>query len=122
MARFFGQIGYGHTVETKPGVWQDQITEYDYYGDVIKESSALTVGKTSTALTSGPTLNRVLAIANTISIVADAFANDNFYAIRYVRWAGKLWEVNTVQVQIPRLILVLGGVYSGLTPSAPSTP
>lgn len=120
MARFAGTVGYGVSVETKPGVWQDQITELPYYGDVIKESSTLSVGKTSSALTSGPTLNRVLALTNNISIVADPFMQENFYAIRYVRWSGALWEVNSVDVQIPRLILVLGGVYSGITPATSS--
>lgn len=27
MAKFHGIIGYGITVETKPGVWKDQITK-----------------------------------------------------------------------------------------------
>ena len=34
MARFFGSIGYGHAIETSPGVFEDKITEREYYGDV----------------------------------------------------------------------------------------
>jgi hypothetical protein len=34
-----------------------------------------------------------------ISIVADAYANDHFFAIRYVEWAGVLWTVTDVEVR-----------------------
>ena len=36
MAKFFGKIGYGESVQVKPGVWQDKITERSYYGDVTR--------------------------------------------------------------------------------------
>jgi hypothetical protein len=51
--------------------------------------------------------------------VADQYANEHFFAIRYVEWAGTLWTVDSVEVQIPRLLLRLGKVYNGPTPAAP---
>ena len=36
--------------------------------------------------------------------------------MRYVHWMGALWEVNSVEVLNPRLILTIGGVYNGPTP------
>ena len=30
MAKFYGPIGYAVTVETRPGVWEEQITERSY--------------------------------------------------------------------------------------------
>jgi len=108
MARFFGNVGYGGTVETKPGVWQDNIIEKPYYGDIVRTASQLTPGQN---------LNNDFKVNNSISIVADAFANVNFQNIRYAEWGGVRWEVTSVQVQPPRLILQLGGVYDGLTPS-----
>ena len=36
MAKFFGIVGYAETVQVKPGVWQDVITEYKYYGDEVR--------------------------------------------------------------------------------------
>lgn len=107
MARFFGRVGYGESVETAPGVWADNITEYTYYGDVIRNSRELREGEV---------LNADLSVQNSISIVADEFANANFFAIRYVEWAGTLWTVSSVEVQSPRLILRLGEVYNGPTP------
>ncbi len=104
MAKFFGKIGYGKPVETSPGVWEDAIVEFPYYGDVVETSRALVVGEK---------LNYDLTVGNSISIVADAYANENFYAIRYIEWAGTLWTVANVKVERPRLLLRLGGVYDG---------
>ena len=113
MARFFGRVGYGFTVEKTPGVWVDEIIEYSYYGDVIRNARNLREGEN---------LNFDLSVQNSISIVADAYANDHFFAIRYVEWAGVLWTVTSVEVQSPRLILRLGEVYNGPTYEAPVTP
>jgi hypothetical protein len=106
MARFFGRIGYGINVETSPGVWSAQITERSYYGDVVQNMRTLEQGEN---------LNPNLSVQNVISIVADAYANDHFFAIRYVEWAGTLWTVSSVEVQSPRLLLRLGEVYNGPT-------
>ena len=52
--------------------------------------------------------------------VADAYANEHFFAMRYVKWAGVLWKVDNVDVESPRLILRLGGVYDGPTYEPPT--
>ena len=113
MAKFYGEIGYGETVETAPGVWADNIIEREYYGDVIRNTRSLQEGEK---------LNNDLSVGNSISIVADAYANTHFFAIRYIKWAGTLWTVSDVEVQSPRLLLRLGGMYNGPTPTAPVTP
>lgn len=109
MAKFYGKVGYGETVETplNSGVWVDQITERLYYGDVIKNSIRLQ---------NNEKVNSDISVGNSISILADPYANDHFFAIRYVEWAGTLWIVSNVDVESPRLILRLGGVYHGETP------
>ena len=109
MARFFGRVGYGETVETEPGVWVDQIVENSYYGDVVRNSRELREGEN---------LNKDLSVQNSISIMADEYANEHFFAIRYVEWAGSLWTISSVEVQRPRLLLRLGEVYNGPTPAA----
>jgi hypothetical protein len=108
MAKFHGVIGYGESVEKNPGVWVDEIVEYSYYGDVIRNARYLKEGEQG--------VNNDITVGNSISIVADAYANEHFFAIRYVEWAGALWTVNMVEVQSPRLLLRLGGVYNGPTP------
>ena len=110
MTRFSGKVGYGVTVETAPGVHEDQIVEYIYFGDVVR---------TSVAFRAGESVNNDLSVGNSISIVADAFANEHIFAVRYVEWAGTLWAVSEVEVQAPRLRLRLVGVYNGPKPEAP---
>lgn len=113
MAKFYGEIGYAdETVEKAPGVWVENIIEKQYYGDVIRNTRKLAEGQS---------VNDDISVNNSISIVADAYANEHFFAIRYIRWMGSLWKVTDVEVQAPRLLLRLGGVYNGPTPT-PSTP
>lgn len=103
MAKWFGTIGYAETVETSPGVWVDQITEYSYYGDVHRSDRKLQ---------SSDKLNDDINVANEISIVADPFANQNFHLMKYVEFMGTKWKVTNVAVQFPRLILTIGGEYN----------
>jgi hypothetical protein len=110
MTRFHGKVGYGETVETSPGVHVDEIVEHEYFGDVIRNTRRLTEGEN---------LNQDLSVGNSISIVADAYAREHFFAIRYVEWAGALWTIQDVEVQAPRLILSLGEVYNGPTAGSP---
>lgn len=113
MARFYGKVGYGETVERlddegeKTGVFEDYITERKYFGDVVRNTRQSVEREY---------LNNDLTVGNTISIVADAYATLHFFAIRYVEWSGVLWVVTNVEVQTPRLLLSLGGVYNGPTP------
>lgn len=104
--KFYGPVGYGITEEKAAGVWVATIVEKNYYGDVIRNSRKLE---------NGDKVNDDISVGNSISIVADAYANDHFFAMRYVKWAGVLWKVVNVDVESPRLILRLGGVYGGPT-------
>lgn len=113
MAKFYGMVGYGQTVDKGNGVYEDEIVARTYSGDVIRNTRRLDVGEK---------VNDNLAVGNSISIVADAYANNHFFAIRYVDWAGTLWKVEEVEVQSPRLLLRLGGVYNGPKAAAPVNP
>lgn len=104
MAKYYGKVGYSDTVETAPGVWRESIVERDYYGDVLKNSRRWDRGEHQ---------NDNLTVSNRISIVADAYAFEHFFAIRYIWWEGTRWKVSDVEVQRPRLILTIGGVYNG---------
>lgn len=104
MAKWSGMIGYATTVETTPGVWEEQIVERKYYGDLIRNTRRLQ---------STNNLNNDINIANEISVLSDPYANQNFHAIRYAEFMGAKWMVTTAEVQYPRIILSLGGVYNG---------
>jgi hypothetical protein len=105
MGKFFGAIGYAESVEAKPGVWKEQITELAYYGELVRNTRGLQA--------SAEQLNDNVNVANEISIVADPFANANFHAMRYVVFMGARWKSSNVEVRYPRLILTIGGVYNG---------
>ena len=104
MAKFYGKIGFGKTVETEPGVFEEQITSRNYYGETIRNSRTLQ---------SSDSVNDNINIANQISILADPFAKDNFHTIRYAEFMGTKWKVTTAEVLFPRILLTLGGVYNG---------
>ncbi|WNN94521.1 hypothetical protein SEA_LEWANDO_17 [Arthrobacter phage Lewando] len=110
MARFFGEVGYGSTVETAPGVWEDVITVRKYYGDVLSINRRL----------SGDKVNSDISVNNQISVVADAFAFQMFHTIKYVSWLGRNWTVEKVDVRAPRLIFDLGEVYNGPEGTTPN--
>ena len=103
MAKFYGKIGFAKTVETVPGVWKEEIIEREYYGDVVRNARRLQ---------STDKVNDDINVSNEVSIVADPFATENFHTMRYVIFMGVKWKVSNVEVQYPRLLLTLGGVYN----------
>lgn len=108
MAKFLGVVGYVELVETVPGVWVEVATERRYSGNIIKNTQRWEDGK---AFNATPVIN------NVISIIADQFAYLHLHTIRYVKWAGVLWKITNIEVQRPRLVLTLGGVYNEQTPT-----
>lgn len=111
-SKFYGAVGYATLVEKAGGVYEDEIVERKYYGNIIRNSRRLEASDS---------VNDNLVVNNSISIVADPYASEHFFAIRYIRWANTLWKVSEVEVQSPRLLLRLGEVYNGPT-ATPSTP
>lgn len=105
MAKFYGKIGYAESVEIRPGVWEDTITERPYSGDTVQNNSRWN--------TNPDTVNDDIKLSDKLSIVADPYANQNFQQMRYVEYMGGLWKIVGVEVARPRLLLTLGGVYNG---------
>lgn len=108
MAKFFGKIGFGESVKTGPGVYEDVITERSYFGDVIRNSRQLA---------ENDQIIPDVTIGNSFRITDDGYASEHIQAMRYVEWAGQLWVVDDVTVERPRLIVRPGGVYNGPTPT-----
>ena len=102
--KWHGVIGFADTVETEPGIWIDDIFEHTYYGDIIRNTRSLQP--------SGG-VNDNINVSNSISIIADPYAVAHFSQIKCVELVGTRWTVTSVEVQSPRLILTLGGVYNG---------
>lgn len=103
MAKYYGSVGYEDTVETAPGIFTEQIVPRDYYGDIIRNNRKLE---------NAGEVNDSINVTNQISIVADPYAMENFWRIRYATFMGQTWKVKDVNVEFPRLILTLGGLYN----------
>lgn len=109
MAKYHGKVGFVTFPEMVPGRNVETPVEREYFGDVLRNSKRWS---------NGSDVNPDLTINNQISIVADQYARDNLFAIRYVSWMGTRWSISNVDVQYPRLILTLGDVYDGPTPGS----
>ena len=101
--KWYGEIGYGITEETRPGVWVPATYERLYYGEITQNRRTLQ---------SANQANDDINFSQVVSIVADPYATDHFHEIRYVKYRGTKWKVTNIKVQYPRLILTLGGVYN----------
>ena len=110
--KFYGIVGFGETVETRPGVREDVVTELKFYGDVLAPSRSIDEGS--------DTVNRNNRLSNRISIVSNDYAFKNMLAIRFVEFEGVVWFVTRIEKKYPRLILSIGEVYNG--PRAPQPP
>ena len=104
MAKFFGPVGYAVSTETSPGVWKNTIVPHNHYGDMTQNHMRPK---------SSENVNDDINLSNQLSIVADPFAMSNFHNIKYVEYMGAKWRVTSVDVQYPRLVLSIGGVYNG---------
>ena len=102
--KWCGSIGFAETVEITPGDHREKITDRKYRGEVIRHSRGLQ--NTSE-------INGTVTVSNQISILADAYAVQHIYAMRYVTFQNAKWIVTNVDVQHPRLTLTLGGLYYG---------
>lgn len=105
MAKFHGFIGFaGDQTETSPGIYGEEITEKEYSGDLLRFNRRIQgSGK----------VNDDMTISNQISVIADAYLNENLYAVRYVTFMGAKWKIESVEVDYPRMIFTLGGIYNG---------
>lgn len=109
MAKWFGKIGYAITSETESGIWEPTIVEKEYYGDLTTDRRK--------RQNSGE-VNDNINLANVISIIADPFAIQNCSYMAYAEVMGARWKISDIEVQYPRLILTVGGVYNGDSPRA----
>lgn len=110
MAKFCGVIGFASDEETSPDVYDERISERIYYGDIVRSDAKWE---------RSDHLNDNFNIQNNISILADSFALKHTHLMRYVSYLGTRWKISSINVQHPRIILSIGGVYNG--ESSPSS-
>ena len=110
MAKYSGMLGYVMPAkEDPPGIWKPSaVVEKLGRGDLIRQTiNNEDVG----GLSDGITIN------NQLSIIMDKKVNKNLESLKYVILYGTRWEIKSMTINRPRVILTLGGVYNGEYPS-----
>lgn len=108
MVKYFGNIGYSTVSEIRPGVVEDVITERPYYGDILRLQRRDDVTEN---------LHSDILIRNEFSIMADAFAHEHFFEMKYITWQNVRWQISDIEVEYPRLRVRIGGIYNGPLPA-----
>jgi len=111
MAKFYGIIGFS-ILEERPsgeegvntGIYEETVVEKNYRGDILRNARRWEQSEN---------LNDNLTINNTFSIIADSFALQNYQAMKYMTWSGSSWKITNIEIQRPRIIITVGGVYNG---------
>ena len=104
MAKFSGRVGYVTQVETVPGVWSPVENDTMMRVDIIRQASN---SQNDDKVNSDITLN------HRVSLLGDAYSFGNYYSIRWIEIDGHRWEVSSVEIQRPRIIVTLGGIWNG---------
>ena len=105
MGKMYTKIGYAETVETKPGIFKESVTERPYTVEVIRLSKRYE---------NSSYINDNVNVNNEFSVLADPYALNHFHNMRYIMLWGQPWKISNVTVEYPRLKLTVGGVYNGL--------
>lgn len=92
-----------HEDPNAPGVWKEYAVTKPYMGDWKRIESKWNAGSN---------LIDDKRVNNQLEIISDPFAVMNFTHIRYVKWMGQKWSVNTVTLRPPRIVMEIGGLYN----------
>lgn len=102
--KYVGKIGFECQVETDPGVWVPRVEERTYFGDVIRNTRRYQ---------DGDKMNDDLRISNQISVLADSFCIENIFCMKYITWMKQRFKIESVDINYPRIIITLGGMWNG---------
>jgi len=109
MAKYSGLVGYITQEESSPGVWSSVENPKLMKGDIIRQSSSFQ----SDGRTSSSKVNDDITLNHRVSLLGDAYAFSNYYTIKWIALDGLKWQVSSVEIQRPRIIVTLGGLWNG---------
>lgn len=108
MAKFSGTIGFSTQATHERGIWNEEIKEVSYRGDLLRVTSKWQQGEDVIPDT---------IMRNKISVVADDYMYANLGQMRYVKHRNSRWAIASIEEARPRIIITYGGVYNGPIPS-----
>lgn len=101
--KWSGAIGFFIQVQKSPGVYVPEFTERKYTGNMMSRSYRYQ---------QTDKVNDDVSVSNVISIVSDAYIIENYGYIRYATYKGFKWNVDSIKIEQPRMILTLGGLFN----------
>ena len=104
MAKYAGLVGYVTQEESVPGVWSPVENPKLMRGDIIRQASSSQ---------NDNKVNSDIALSHRVSLLGDAYAFGNYYNIKWIDIDGRKWEVTSIEIQRPRIIVTLGGLWNG---------
>lgn len=102
--KFYGKIGYIDETEKFRGVWGNVAVEREAVGDILSNIRRWETDST---------IADEFTTSNRISVLADGFLLEHISMMRYVVWNNTAWEIKSVEINRPRVIISLGGIYNG---------
>lgn len=102
--KYSGKIGFAVQIEKAPGVWEDQITERDYVGDILQRTESFTTGTTMM-----PQVRTVTSV----SVLSDGLLKEKYNDIRYITYMGVKWMPSSIVSEWPRIEIFFGDQYNG---------
>jgi len=104
MTKFSGSVGYVTQTETVPGVWTPDEIVRQMKGDIIRQSSSSQ---------NDDKVNSDVSFNHRVSLLGDAFAFGNYFDIRWIQINGRKLEVTSVEINRPRIVVTVGGMWNG---------
>lgn len=106
MTKYVTTIGYAiiKEREDEPSVFENTIVKKKYRCERTKTTRNLTISEV-------PTGN--ISASVTISFLANTFARENMFNIRYATYMGQEWIVTSVDFKDSKITCYLGGLYNG---------
>lgn len=103
MANCLIQIGFVKTVETEPGVWENQSYEHPYMCRILSNSYKWSREEKIT---------EDLSLSNRFSVLSDKILQEDCGYMKYIVYMGSKWTVNSIKMNYPRLEISVGGLYN----------
>lgn len=109
MSKYTGLVGYVTQEETVPGVWSPVENSRPMKGDIIKQSAS---SQHDYRDSTGNKVNSDISLGHRVSLLGDSYAFNNYVHLKWIQIDGTKWIISSVELQRPRLMINVGGVYN----------
>lgn len=102
--KYSGKIGFAVMKNEGNGIYTEEIEEKVYYGDLLSSRWNNENNQNST--------NTNVRLNNSISVICDKYLSENISVMRYITYKNSKWCINGIEIQPPRIIINIGGIYN----------